>query len=196
MTELIESINKLIEEIGTLKVQKYNLKKEYKAKKYISDCYDEEKHAIEENICKKRIITKTICYIIFCFVCAAAACSALDWRLCTIVSGSSGAVCILGNRIINKLFVMILEKKLKVIGNIDPSAHEELVELYNQLNEVKNKLDSKKQQLQEERALLLNTVIDDGILKQEMIAYNRKMYDAYSYPDVEMDIQKDPYAKN
>ncbi len=219
-SNLIESINKLIEEIGSLEVQKENLLNEYNQMQSFleSDFRENFEHALEKGKNKRRMIIgiAVVLTFAFCvgillffasltnenlsnafawfneFIRAIEAGSVFEWLV--LGAGGVSVSFIVGNHIKNSLENRTKREVKEQLD--DKNANLEISELERIMKKVDREIAIHKKELKEFRKQLFDIQTSDEIQEQAMMQYYQEMEDAVFFKtNVEMDIAKNPYTK-
>ncbi len=211
--DIVLKIEKLIEEISMLQVERQNLKKEYEEKNEIWDEWYEKNGKEIKRVKKKyKVYQRRFCNWPFKFVLMLIM-SSLVTVICNLLSLAylSFGIAVGINFICYFVPDLILDKwkktELKKLESFDRDAYEELIELEELLSHSKRKLNTKKKKLSKALEMLNQKCIIESFqqnqIEQQMVEYYDDMYDAYSFKDVkmndqnsEMDLQKEPYTKS
>ncbi len=213
--DIVLKIEKLIEEISMLQVERQNLKKEYEEKNEIWDEWYEEhgkqRERVEEKykVNKKRFLNRKFKIVLMLIM------SSLITVIFNLLSLAYLAIGILLsiNIICFSVPDLILDKwkkiKLEKLESFDRDAYEELIVLKKLLSHSKRKLNAKKKKLSKALEMLNQKCILESFqqnqIEQQMVQYylDACVFKIQNNEDVkmndqntEMDLQKKPYTKS
>ena len=205
--ELVTKIQKELEEIGTLQIQKENVENELQVRQsFIQESQNDELEKVKR---KKKILAAGIATGYFAFQTGimpfitnsiANLPNKFAWLKLFLVENVADWFLLAGNAVVpaiiighvgKHIFEFCTERRLDA-ENVDA----EISELERIIDEVDREIATHKNQLEELRNQLSDIQISDEIQNQAMIQYYQEMEDAAFFKtNVEMDIAKKPYTK-